>query len=81
LHSLFLVADADTTVTHRLACDNHGIFYNVADGADLSEVMSSYYSYFAASISFTGARWILYNDFATGTDDFTLNNIVYIIYD
>jgi hypothetical protein len=60
-----MYSDADTTVSHRLACDNSGIFYKVADGADLSEVMSSYYSYFAASISYTGARWILYNDFAT----------------
>jgi hypothetical protein len=57
---------ADTVVSKKLACDNLGMFYHVADGADLSEVMSSYYSYFAASISYTGARWILYEDFATG---------------
>jgi hypothetical protein len=59
------VSGADTTVAKQIACDNYGIFYNVADGADLSEVMSSYYSYFASSISYTGARWILYDDFAT----------------
>jgi hypothetical protein len=63
---MWCVPGAATTVTKQLACDNYGIFYSVADGADLSEVMSSYYSYFAASISYTGARWILYNDFATG---------------
>jgi hypothetical protein len=51
----------------------------VADGADdLSEVMSSYYSYFAASISYTGARWILYNDFATGGREPESNSILFI---
>ena len=59
------VPGADSTVAKRLACDSYGIYYSVDDGADLFEVMSSYYSYFAASISYTGARWILYDDFAT----------------
>mmetsp|Transcript_34583 Transcript_34583/g.64529 ORF Transcript_34583/g.64529 Transcript_34583/m.64529 type:complete len:847 (+) Transcript_34583:126-2666(+) len=68
LFTYALGSGADTSVTQRLACDNDGIHYSVADGADLSEVMSSYYSYFAASISYTGARWILYDDFATGTE-------------
>mmetsp|Transcript_18889 Transcript_18889/g.31516 ORF Transcript_18889/g.31516 Transcript_18889/m.31516 type:complete len:755 (-) Transcript_18889:211-2475(-) len=76
-----LGSDADTTVTHKLACDNNGIFYNIADGADLSEVMSSYYTYFAASISFTGARWILYNDFATGTELLTACTPMYDVSD
>ena len=60
-----MYSGADSTITKRVACENDGIFYSVADGADLSEVMSSYYSYFASSISYIGARWILYNDFAT----------------
>jgi hypothetical protein len=52
----------------RLACENKGIFYQVADNAALGEVMSSYYAYYAASISNTGVRWILYNDAITGTE-------------
>jgi hypothetical protein len=61
-----ILSGADTDIAKKLACDNYGMFYSVADGSDLSEVMSSYYSYFAASISYVGARWILYDDFATG---------------
>ena len=51
-----------------MACQNDGIFYSVADSADLSTVMSSYYTYFAAAVTDTNARWVLYNDFATGTE-------------
>ena len=47
---------------------NNGVFYSVADSADLSMAMSSYYRYFAAAVTDTNVRWVLYNDFATGTE-------------
>ena len=59
---------ADVSVTQRLACDNRAIAYTLSDGASLGEVMSSYYTFFAASMIHPGSRWVLYNDFATGTE-------------
>jgi hypothetical protein len=59
---------ADVSVTQRLACENRAIAYTLSDGASLGEVMSSYYTFFAASMTHPGSRWVLYNDFATGTE-------------
>jgi uncharacterized protein YegL len=68
LFTYALGSGADSTVMKRLACENDGIFYKVKDGASLGEAMSSYYAYYAASISNTGVRWILYTDAITGTE-------------
>ncbi|CEM35380.1 unnamed protein product [Vitrella brassicaformis CCMP3155] len=59
---------AASYVPRRLACENQGVFHQVADGGDLSNAMSSYYTYFAAGTGYRGARWILYSDAVTGTD-------------
>jgi hypothetical protein len=68
LFTYALGSGADSKVMKRLACENNGIFYQVEDNAALGEVMSSYYAYYAASISNTGVRWILYTDAITGTE-------------
>ena len=68
LFTYALGSGADSTVMKKLACENNGIFYHVADNAALGEVMSSYYAYYAASISNTGVRWILYTDAITNTE-------------
>jgi hypothetical protein len=57
-----------TCVITRLACENNGIAYALEDESALSEVMSSYYTYFAASINSQGSRWVLYDDYTTGTE-------------
>jgi hypothetical protein len=62
LFTFALGSGADTTVTKRMACQNNGVFFNVADGGDLGDAMSSYYTYIAAASEQTGTRWVLYND-------------------
>jgi len=63
-----LGSGADSSVMKQIACDNDGIFYSVEDSDDLAKAMSSYYAYYAAAVSNTGTRWILYNDALTGTE-------------
>ena len=68
LFTYALGSGADSTIMKRIACDNDGLFYAVSDNADLGSVMSSYYAYYAASISNTGVRWANFLEAATGTD-------------
>jgi len=58
---------ADRVVGKRLACENRGIFYPVADGADLSTTMASYYQYFAAGQEMCSPSYVEYTDAITST--------------
>jgi hypothetical protein len=58
---------AEKAITKQLACDNGGVFYNIADGGNLETIMSSYYQYFAYGMSTCSIRWIEYQDSITGT--------------
>lgn len=64
-----LGSGADMQVTKRLACDNRGIFYPVADGADLATTMAGYYQYFAEgqAAEMCAPSFVEYKDSATGT--------------
>jgi len=63
-----VIVGADTEAGKKLACENQGISYAVDDTGDLAGVMSGYYEYFAAAVDNAGARWVNYNDFASGTE-------------
>jgi hypothetical protein len=56
---------AEEEVTKRLACENRGVFYKVADGGDLGSVMSRYYLYFALGSRSCTVRWVEYDDWIT----------------
>merc|ERR1711924_445893 len=60
-----LGSGAATGVMYQLAQDNKGYCQKVGDGGDLAKAMSSYYSYFAASINAVKPRWVKYNDWIT----------------
>ncbi|GMH60690.1 hypothetical protein TrLO_g902 [Triparma laevis f. longispina] len=54
-----------------IACDNNGIFYEVADGGNLADTMSSYFEYIASGTAYhEDVRWVMYNDFVTKTELF-----------
>jgi uncharacterized protein YegL len=57
---------AEKTITKNLACQNRGVFYNIADGGDLDHIMASYYQYFALGTKTCSVRWIEYGDSITG---------------
>eukprot|EP00913_Durusdinium_trenchii_P032996 g30891.t1 len=63
-----LGSGADTTITKRLACENKGIFYQLADGVDLSKVMSRYYEYFASGVEICTPSFTHYKDSVTGAE-------------
>jgi len=63
-----LGSGADTSVTKRLACENRGIFYQVADNADLGKVMASYYEYFAMGQESCDMSFVQYDDAVTGKE-------------
>eukprot|EP00930_Biecheleria_cincta_P028540 TRINITY_DN19922_c0_g1_i1.p1 TRINITY_DN19922_c0_g1~~TRINITY_DN19922_c0_g1_i1.p1 ORF type:complete len:791 (-),score=91.88 TRINITY_DN19922_c0_g1_i1:397-2769(-) len=67
IFSYALGSGADTTTTKRLACENRGIFYPVADTADLSSVMADYYSYFAEGQQSCTSSFVEYKDKITDT--------------
>jgi len=57
---------ADATVVKRLACENRGVFYPVADGSDLAKVMSSYFEYFAHGQEMCSSSFVKYTAFGPG---------------
>lgn len=59
---------ADSEVTQSASCDSGGISYIVPDGGNLSNIMASYYEYFASGIKDLNPRWLQYNDFITNDD-------------
>lgn len=68
LFTYALGSGADTTITRRLACENSGIFYPLADGADLSTAMSKYYEYFASGVEICTPSFTRYQDVVTGAE-------------
>lgn len=68
LFTYALGSGADTTVTRRLACENKGILYPLADGADLSRAMSKYYEYFASGVEICTPSFTKYQDVVTGAE-------------
>lgn len=58
----------DQSVMRQLACQNKGFWNRVPDGGDIETAMASYYQLFAGGLDGSSARWIEYEDAATGTD-------------
>jgi len=57
----------------QMACQNNGMYHQIADGGNLADEMSSYYNYFASGTALDGdkkVRWVLYNDAVTGAELF-----------
>jgi len=51
-------AGESKAVMKRIACENHGVWQNIADSEDnLKEIMASYFVYLSAGISQAPARW------------------------
>eukprot|EP00927_Polykrikos_kofoidii_P059598 TRINITY_DN54744_c0_g1_i1.p1 TRINITY_DN54744_c0_g1~~TRINITY_DN54744_c0_g1_i1.p1 ORF type:complete len:1022 (+),score=121.94 TRINITY_DN54744_c0_g1_i1:51-3116(+) len=72
-----LGSGADPAATHRLACENKGIFHNVPDGADLATIMSKYYLYFAAGQRKCSSATVRYTAFATKQEVYSSCQPVY----
>ena len=66
-------------IPHKLACQNHGIAYDIEDvgsgsttkASSVSDAMTDYYQYFSAGLdknhpSFGKVRWVEWTDYATG---------------
>jgi hypothetical protein len=53
---------ADIEKPKKMACQNHGIFYKVEDGADLGSIMSKFFLYFAKGVQSCTVRWTEYDD-------------------
>lgn len=57
----------------KIACQNLGVAYQIADGSDLASVMTDYYKYFIWGLSVQDAldmkpKWISYKDSWVGED-------------
>jgi len=76
-----LGSGADSTVLKQLACENEGILYEVADNANLGDVMASYYKLLSPELDPCEPRWIEYPDFYTGTDLLAMCMAAYRKYD
>eukprot|EP00435_Cladocopium_sp_Y103_P024528 s4354_g6.t1 len=66
-----LGSGGDTSITHRMACENRGIFYQLPDNAeyaDLSTAMSKYYEYFASGVELCLPSFTRYQDVVTGAE-------------
>jgi len=61
-----LGSGVDTSIMHRLACENAGIMYEVPDDANLADIMAEYYKILAPMIEPCEPRWIEYEDVYTG---------------
>jgi len=61
-----LGSGADGSKTKRLACDNKGVFYPVPDGANLADIMSSYYEFFAHGQEICSSSFVKYTDSGAG---------------
>lgn len=68
LFTYALGSGAQTYITHRLACENKGIFYQLPDHADLSTAMSKYYEYFASGVELCVPSFTRYRDVVTGAE-------------
>lgn len=63
-----LGSGANKEVSKKLACQNRGIFYPVQDGADLTHVMSQYYSFFTSGQEVCKSAFTAYTDVVTGAE-------------
>lgn len=63
-----LGSGADSTILKQLACENEGILYEVADNANLGDVMAGYYKLLSPELDPCQPRWIEYPDLYTGTN-------------
>lgn len=52
--------DADTSKVKRLACESRGVFHPVLDNADLGDIMSAYYEYFAHGQKMCSVSFVSY---------------------
>ena len=63
-----LGSGADSRVLKNLACQNGGILYEVADDANLGDIMAEYYKLLAPMMEPCLARWISYQDVYTNQE-------------
>lgn len=61
-----LGSGADSTKLKRLACENSGIFYPVADHDNLGDTMASYYNLVSPMLEPCHVRYTEYEDWFTG---------------
>ena len=66
-----LGSGADTVAPKRLACENRGIYYQVADGGALDAVMARFYDYFVQGQEICSASWVKYSAAGSGTELYT----------
>ena len=63
-----LGSGADSRVLKNLACQNGGILYEVADDANLGDIMAEYYKLLSPMMEQCSPRWISYLDTYTQTE-------------
>merc|ERR1711988_938274 len=75
-----LGSGADVTLPKQIACENGGMFHRVADGANLGNVMASYYKLYAAGMPKSErckVRWSDYIDIISDVELLTATMPVY----
>merc|ERR1740121_2631297 len=65
IFSYSLGSNADKEAPKRLACENRGVFYPVADQDDLADVMARYFEFFAQGQEICNANFEMYSHSAS----------------